>query len=120
MKKILLTISAAALVLAGCANVPPGSENINLITMDEAQANNCEQLGWVGSASGILINGKARNTAQILRRALKVPGATHIAYTKGKSGWATARAAVFKCPDPNLKTKDPDTIQYSIDYLKHY
>lgn len=119
MKKTLLSLSALALVLSGCANLPAGADRINLITLEEAQANHCKKLGWVGSVSAVLINGKARNTAQIVKKALEIPGATHIAYTKGEAGYSNARAQVLKCPNPNLKTKDPDTRRYSKDYLGH-
>ncbi|WP_443744439.1 hypothetical protein [Sutterella sp.] len=119
MKKALLALSALALVLSGCANLPASADRINLITLGEAQANHCEKLGWVGSVAIVPINGKARNTAQIVKKALKIPGATHIAYTKGEAGYSNARAQVLKCPNPNLKTKDPDTRRYSKDYLGH-
>lgn len=119
MKKTLLAVSALVLVLSGCANLPAGSNCINLITLEEAQANHCEKLGWVGSVSLVLINGKARNTAQIVKKALEIPGATHIAYTKGEAGFSNARAQVLKCPNPNLKTKDPVTLRYSREYLGH-
>lgn len=63
--------------------------------------------------------GKARNTAVILKKAVKMPGATHIAYTKGEAGYATTRAQVLSCPNPNLKTKDPETMAYQREYLEH-
>ena len=83
MKKALIAITAltASALIAGCANVPREAHRINLITLDEAEANHCKSLGWVGSVSVLLINGKARNTAVILKKAVKMPGATHIAYT---------------------------------------
>ena len=106
MKKALIAITAltASALIAGCANVPREAHRINLITLDEAEANHCKSLGWVGSVSVLLINGKARNTAVILKKAVKMPGATHIAYTKGEAGYATTRAQVLSCPTPNLKT----------------
>ena len=61
----------------------------------------------------------ARNTAVILKKAVKMPGATHIAYTKGEAGYATTRAQVLSCPNPNLKTKDPETMAYQREYLEH-
>lgn len=114
MKKALIAISAltASALIAGCANVPREAHRINLITLDEAEANHCKSLGWVGSVSVLLINGKARNTAVILKKAVKMPGATHIAYTKGEAGYATTRAQVLSCPNPDLKTKDPETMAY--------
>lgn len=115
MKKALIAITAltASALIAGCANVPREAHRINLITLDEAEANHCKSLGWVGSVSVLLINGKARNTAVILKKAVKMPGATHIAYTKGEAGYATTRAQVLSCPNPNLKTKDPETMLIS-------
>lgn len=98
---------------------PREAHRINLITLDEAEANHCKSLGWVGSVSVLLINGKARNTAVILKKAVKMPGATHIAYTKGEAGYATTRAQVLSCPNPDLKTKDPETMAYQREYLKH-
>lgn len=107
MQKALIAITAltASALIAGCANVPREAHRINLITLDEAKANHCKSLGWVGSVSVLLINGKARNTAVILKKAVKMPGATHIAYTKGEAGYATTRAQVLSCPNPNLKQK---------------
>lgn len=98
---------------------PREAHRINLITLDEAEANHCKSLGWVGSVSVLLINGKARNTAVILKKAVKMPGATHIAYTKGEAGYATTRAQVLRRPNPDLKTKDPETMAYQREYLKH-
>ena len=114
MKKALIAITAltASALIAGCANVPREAHRINLITLDEAEANHCKSLGWVGSVSVLLINGKARNTAVILKKAVKMPGATHI-------GYATTRAQVLSCPNPNLKTKDPETMAYQREYLEH-
>ena len=57
--------------------------------------------------------------AVILKKAVKMPGATHIAYTKGEAGYATTRAQVLSCPNPDLKTKDPETMAYQREYLKH-
>ena len=121
MKKALIAITAltASALIAGCANVPREAHRINLITLDEAEANPCKSLGWVGSVSVLLSNGKARNTAVILKKAVKMPGATHIAYTKGEAGYATTRAQVLSCPNPALKTKDPETMAYQREYLKH-
>lgn len=120
-EKALIAITAltASALIAGCANVPREAHRINLITLDEAEANHCKSLGWVGSVSVLLINGKARNTAVILKKAVKMPGATHIAYTKGEAGYATTRAQVLSCPNPNLKTKDPETMAYQREYLEH-
>ena len=104
MKKALIAITAltASALIAGCANVPREAHRINLITLDEAEANHCKSLGWVGSVSVLLINGKARNTAVILKKAVKMPGATHIAYTKGEAGYATTRAEL---PEPRPENK---------------
>ena len=106
MKKALIAITAltASALIAGCANVPREAHRINLITLDEAEANHCKSL---------------RNTAVILKKAVKMPGATHIAYTKGEAGYATTRAQVLSCPNPDLKTKDPETMAYQREYLKH-
>ena len=111
MKKALIAITAltASALIAGCANVPREAHRINLITLDEAEANHCKSLGWVGSVSVLLI----------LKKAVKMPGATHIAYTKGEAGYATTRAQVLSCPNPDLKTKDPETMAYQREYLKH-
>ena len=114
-----MTALTASALIAGCANVPREAHRINLITLDEAEANHCKSLGWVGSVSVLLINGKARNTAVILKKAVKMPGATHIAYTKGEAGYATTRAQVQSCPNPDLKTKDPETMAYQREYLEH-
>ena len=114
-----MTALTASALIACCANVPREAHRINLITLDEAEANHCKSLGWVGSVSVLLINGKARNTAVILKKAVKMPGATHIAYTKGEAGYATTRAQVLSCPNPDLKTKDPETMAYQREYLEH-
>jgi|GEM_PF-259575 len=116
MKKALIAISAltASALIAGCANVPREAHRINLITLDEAEANHCKSLGWVGSVSVLLINGKARNTAVILKKAVKMPGATHIAYTKGEAGYATTRAQVLSCPNPDLKRSGNDGLSARI------
>lgn len=49
MKKALIAITAltASALIAGCANVPREAHRINLITLDEAEANHCKSLGWV-------------------------------------------------------------------------
>lgn len=51
MKKALIAMTAltASALIAGCANVPREAHRINLITLDEAEANHCKSLGWVGS-----------------------------------------------------------------------
>ena len=121
-RKTLLGAACAALalsLLAGCAHVPAGASKINLITEDEAKANHCRYLTFAGSASSVLINGKARNTAQILRKALRVPDATHITYTKGEAGYAFTKANIWACPNPNLKTQDAHTRELSLRYLHH-
>ncbi|MGN1209658.1 MAG: hypothetical protein ACI4SV_05100 [Duodenibacillus sp.] len=114
-----LALGAAILSLLGCAHVPSESSRLHLITENEAAALGCKHLDFVGSASGILINGKARNTAVILQKALKVPGATHLSYTKGLPGYAFTKANVWKCPDPGYTTTDPDTQAYAKKYFGH-
>lgn len=118
-RTMALMLSATALVLTGCANIPRGADRINLITLEEARANGCEKLDTAGSMSLILINGRARNMAKIVQRALTVPGATHIALNKGDTAWTGARSTVFRCPNPNLKTSDPATREISLEYIGH-
>lgn len=86
MKKALIAITAltASALIAGCANVPREAHRINLITLDEAEANHCKSLGWVGSVSVLLINGKARNTAVILKKAVKCPARRTLPIPKAK------------------------------------
>ena len=78
-------------LLAGCGSIPQGADRINMITAEEAEANGCKLLDKAGSVSAILINGYKRNTQVAVRKALKVPGATHVGYTKGKPGASNVR-----------------------------
>lgn len=120
MKNIkILAAALAAATLAGCAHVPHSASRINLITEHEAAVNHCQKLTYVGSASAILINGKARNTAVIVQKALRVKGATHITFTKGEPGYAFTKANVWRCPNPNLQTKDEATRLYQNQYMHH-
>ena len=86
-------------------NVPREAHRINLITLDEAEANHCKQPRLVGSVSVLLINGKARNTAVILRKRSRCPAATHDCLYKGEAGYATTRAQVLSCPKPRPENK---------------
>ena len=106
MKKALIAITAltASALIAGCANVPREAHRINLITLDEAEANHCKSLGWVGSVSVLLINGKARNTAVILKKAVKMPGATHIAYQRRSRLCHDSRSGA-ELPEPRPENK---------------
>ena len=90
MKKLLL-LAPLAILLAGCGSIPQGADRINMITAEEAEANGCKLLDKAGSVSAILINGYKRNTQVAVRKALKVPGATHVGYTKGKPGASNVR-----------------------------
>ena len=119
--RLVCTMAAAAALaaLVGCAHVPSESARLHLITEHEAAQLKCQHLDFVGSASGILINGKARNTAVILQKAIKVPGATHLSYTKGFPGYAFTKANVWKCPNPDYTTQDPDTQKYAKEYFGH-
>ena len=110
---------AAVLVSAGCASKPDKAGRIHLITHEEALANNCQKLTFAGSASGLLINGKARNTSVIVKKALRVDGATHISYSKGEAGYAFTRANIWACPDPNLISSDPATLKMAREYVGH-
>ena len=76
MKKILLIAPLFAL-LAGCGSIPKGADRLNMITAEEAEANGCKLLDKAGSVSVILVNGSKRNTQVAVRKALRVPGATH-------------------------------------------
>lgn len=116
---IVPTCVVALLVTAGCASKPDRFGRIHLITHEEALANNCTQLAFAGSASGILINGKARNTAVIVKKALQVEGATHISYSKGEAGYAFTRANIWSCPNPNLISSDPTTLKMARKYVGH-
>ncbi|MDY4164006.1 MAG: hypothetical protein SOX97_10565 [Sutterella sp.] len=115
---IIAAVSAAAL-LSACANLPEGSERLHLITEQEAADLQCQHLDYAGSASALLINGKARNSAVIVRKALSVEGSTHLSFTKGKPGYAFTKANIWKCPNPNYTTKDPGTQQLARDYFGH-
>lgn len=71
MKKIisLAVVAVAASALSGCAGYPDKKGQIHLITESEAAANHCQFLDFAGSASALLINGKKRNTAVIVKKA---------------------------------------------------
>ena len=86
---------------------------------EEAEANNCVLLDKAGSVSAILVNGSKRNTQVAVRKALRVKGATHVGYTKGKPGTTNVRMFVWSCPNPNLKTSDPQVAEWQRDYLGH-
>lgn len=90
-----------------------------MITAEEAEANNCVLLDKAGSVSAILGNGSKRNTQVAVRKALRVKGATHVGYTKGKPGTTNVRMFVWSCPNPNLKTSDPQVAEWQRDYLGH-
>lgn len=109
----------AILISAGCASKADKFGRIHLITHEEALANNCKYLTFAGSASALLINGKARNTSVIVKKTLAVPGATHISYSKGEAGYAFTRANIWACPDPNLISSDPHTLKMAVRYLGH-
>lgn len=121
MKKLMLAITACsvAAMTAGCASYADREGKIHLITEQEAAAAKCEKLDYAGSASAILINGKKRNTNQIVKKALAVPGATHISYTKGNAGYAFTKANIWKCSDPNMTTTDPATRKEALSYIGH-
>lgn len=118
MKKLLL-LAPLAILLAGCGSIPQGADRINMITAEEAKANGCKLLDKAGSVSGILINGYKRNTQVAVRKALKVPGATHVGYTKGKPGASNVRMFIWSCPNPDLKTNDPKVAAWQKEYLGH-
>ncbi|MGN1149510.1 MAG: hypothetical protein ACI4SY_02255 [Sutterella sp.] len=82
---IIAAVSAAAL-LSACANLPEETERLHLITEQEAADLQCRQLDCTGSASALLINGRARSSAVIVKKALSVEGSTHLSFTKGKPG----------------------------------
>lgn len=88
-----------------------------MITAEEAEANNCVLLDKAGSVSAILVNGSKRNTQVAVRKALRVKGATHVGYTKGKPGTTNVRMFVWSCP--NLKTSDLQVAEWQRDYLGH-
>lgn len=117
--KLILTAVLSAGLLMGCASFHDKEGRIHLITEEEAQAAQCEHLNYAGSASGILINGKKRNTQVIVRKALTIPGATHISYTKGEAGWAFTRANIWRCPNPDMKSTDPETLALARKYVGH-
>lgn len=119
MKKALFAGTATALVLTGCGSIPEGAERLNMITEQEAKVNNCVLLDKAGSISMILINGSKRNTQVAVRKALRVKGATHVGYTKGVPGTTNVRMFVWACPNPNLKTSDPQVAAWQKDYLGH-
>ena len=118
MKKILLIAPLFAL-LAGCGSIPQGAERLNMITAAEAEANGCKLLDKAGSVSAIMINGSKRNTQVAVRKALRVPGATHVGYTKGKPGTTNVRMFIWACPNPDLKTNDPQVAAWQKEYLGH-
>ena len=115
----LIAFAACGFLLNGCATVPPSAAHIHLITEQEAAQHHCTYLTYAGSASGILVNGKARNTAKIIEKAASVPGATHVSYTKGLPGYAFTKANIWKCPNPNMTTKDSQTAAYAVEYFGH-
>lgn len=119
MKKILLVASLSAFVLAGCGSIPKGADRLNMITQEEADANGCQLLDKAGSISVLMINGSKRNTQAAVRKALRVKGATHVGYTKGKPGVTNVRMFIWSCPNPNLKTQDPQVAQWQRNYLGH-
>lgn len=121
MKKIisLAVVAVAASALSGCAGYPDKRGQIHLITESEAAANHCQFLNFAGSASALLINGKKRNTAVIVKKALRVKGATHISYTKGEAGYAFTKANIWACPNPDLTTSDLETKKMARDYIGH-
>lgn len=118
-KAALSTCVLSAIVLAGCGSIPRGADRLNMITEQEAKANNCVLLDKAGSISLILINGSKRNTQAAVRKALTVKGATHVGYTKGVPGTTNVRMFVWSCPNPNLKTSDPKVAAWQKDYLGH-
>ncbi|MBP3439531.1 MAG: hypothetical protein J6K46_09490 [Sutterella sp.] len=85
----------------------------------EAADLQCLHLDYAGSASVLLINGKARNSAVIVKKALSVEGSAHLSFTKGKPGYAFTKANIWKCQNPNYTTKDPDTQQFAREYFGH-
>ena len=107
------------LTLAGCGSIPQGADRINIITEQQAKANNCRLLDKVGSVSAVMVNGYKRNTQVAVTKALRVPGATHVGYTKGKPGTTNVRIFVWKCPNPNLRTKDAQVAAWQKEYLGH-
>ena len=90
-KIAVVAVIGATALLAACGHIPEGAERINMITRAEAEANNCQLLDKAGSVSAILINGSKRNTQVAVKKALRVPGATHVGYTKGKPGTTNVR-----------------------------
>ena len=118
-KIAVVAVIGATALLAACGHIPEGAERINMITRAEAQANNCQLLDKAGSVSAILINGSKRNTQVAVKKALRVPGATHVGYTKGKPGTTNVRMFIWACPDPNLRTKDPQVAEWQRKYLGH-
>ena len=83
MKKLLL--------LAPSPSFSRAASRVPKAPAEEAEANGCKLLDKAGSVSAILINGYKRNTQVAVRKALKVPGATHVGYTKGKPGASNVR-----------------------------
>ena len=118
-KIAVVAVIGATALLAACGHIPEGAERINMITRAEAEANNCQLLDKAGSVSAILINGSKRNTQVAVKKALQVPGATHVGYTKGKPGTTNVRMFIWACPDPNLRTKDPQVAEWQRKYLGH-
>ena len=118
----LLTIAvlgAFVFTVSGCASRVDTEGRIHLINEEEAYSNNCRHLDYAGSASALLINGKKRNTAVIVKKALTVKGATHISYTKGEAGYAFTKANIWKCPDPDMVSSDPETRRVARSYIGH-
>ena len=61
----------AVLTLAGCGSIPQGADRINIITEQEAKANNCRLLDKAGSVSAVMVNGYKRNTQVAVTKALR-------------------------------------------------
>ncbi len=115
---VLAAVLASA-ALTGCSTTPADTSRIHLITEQEAALHRCVYLDHAGSASAILIKGKTRNTGIILQKAKKVPGATHISYTKGEPGYAFTKANIWRCPNPHMITMDPETQKLAIEHIGH-
>ncbi len=54
-----------------------------------------------------MVNGYKRNTQVAVTKALRVPGTTNV------------RMFVWKCPNPNLRTKDAQVAAWQKEYLGH-
>lgn len=115
LSSVILTVIA----VSGCASFPDKEGKIHLILEKEAVQHRCKKLDYAGSASAILINGKKRNTAVIVKKALATKGATHISYTKGEAGYAFTKANIWACPNPNMTSSDPETLKTAREYIGH-